>query len=469
MTGDSEKLLIKNNISYTKIYVHGASHSEYYPEAFPLTIKLLFAPDTGKILGAQAIGMEGVDKRIDVIATAIKFEKTIYDLVNLELSYAPPFGAAKDPVNMAGMVAENVLAGHIKPVYWNEIEDLSEDTYLLDVRTEVERAIGKLDGSYNIPIEELRSRINEVPKDKKVVVYCAKGLKSYFAARMLMQNGYENIYSLSGGYLLFKQVIWDKNNKTRKPVSCKRENVNISNSIKIDACGLQCPGPIMKLATVLKDVKEGEVVEVKATDPGFKMDVLAWCNSTGNEFLCVETENKITKAFIKKGTGCCVSNQVVTKNDGQTIIVFSNDLDKAMASFILANAAAAAGKKTTMFFTFWGLNVLRKSNSVKVKKSIIDKMFALMMPKGATKLALSKMHMFGMGSAMMKYVMKSKNIPSLPELIEMAKNNGIKIIACNMAMDVMGMHPEELIDGIEFGGAATYIDEASKAGSNLFI
>lgn len=472
MTGNNEKSLQRNNIPYLKTYVHGVSHAEYYPEAFPLTLKLLFSALDGKILGAQAVGIEGIDKRIDVIATAMRFGKTIYDLVELELSYAPPFGSAKDPVNIAGMIAENILAGNLKAVYWDEIEELSKDSFVLDVRTPIERAVGKFEGSSNIPLEELRNRINEVPKDKKVIVYCAKGLKSYFASRILMQNGYENVYSLSGGYLLYKQVLWDRKNETKKALSCKIERPDVSNSIKIDACGMQCPGPIMKLADAIKDLQDGEVVEIKTTDSGFKMDIVSWCNSTGNECLCVETENKIIKAYIKKGSGSCmnnVNNEIVQKSNGQTIVVFSNDLDKAIASLIIANAAVAAGKETTLFFTFWGVNILRKSNSPKVKKGLIDKMFGLMMPKGPDKLALSKMHMLGMGSEMMKYVMKSKNVPSLIELIQMAKDNGIKIIACTMAMDVMGLKPEELIDGIEFGGAATYIDESSKAGSNLFI
>lgn len=164
-----------------------------------------------------------------------------------------------------------------------------------------------------------------------------------------------------------------------------------------------------------------------------------------------------------------MENKLVQNTDGQTIVVFSNDLDKAIASFIIANGAAAAGKKVTMFFTFWGINILRKSTAVPVKKSLTERMFGFMMPKGADKLALSKMHMFGMGSLMMKQVMKSKNVPSLKELIDMAKSNGIKIIACTMAMDVMGLKPEELIDDIEYGGVAAYIDESSRANSNLFI
>lgn len=472
-TGNSEKALKKSNIPYLKTYVHGDSHASYYPNAFPLMIKLLFSPEGGKILGAQAIGMEGVDKRIDVIATAIRFEKTVKDLIELELSYAPPFGSAKDPVNIAGMVAENILTDKIKMVYFDEVETLLNDSLFIDVRSEIERSVGKIDGSINIPIEELRNRLEEIPKDKRVVLYCSKGLKSYFATRILMQKGFENVYSLSGGYLLYKQILWDKNFKEVLPLRLENNEEipieSLSTSIKIDACAMQCPGPIMKLAGAMKELEEGKVIEISTTDPGFKMDVKSWCNSTQNKLLKIENEDKVIKAYIQKGLKAREENVMVQNGSGQTIVVFSNDLDKAMASLIIANGAAAAGKKVTMFFTFWGINILRKSKSPKVKKNLIEKMFGLMMPKGADKLALSKMNMFGMGSEMMKRVMKSKNVPSLQELLEMAKNNGIKIIACNMAMDVMGIKPEELIDGVEIGGVAAYIDESSNANSNLFI
>lgn len=470
ITGNSEKALKRNNIPYLKAYIHGNSHAEYYPEAFPLMIKLLFAPDSGKILGAQAIGMEGIDKRIDVIAAAIKFGKTAKDLVELELSYAPPFGSAKDPVNIAGMLAENILTNKVKMAYFDEMEELSQNSFILDVRTELERSIGKIDNSHHIPIEELRNRISEIPTDKKIILYCSRGKKSYFAARILMQKGYDDVYSLSGGYLLYKEILLDKNNKGSVKMDANKNNTNnVSTSITIDACGMQCPGPIMKLATAIKELKEGQIIEVKTTDPGFKMDVQSWCNSTNNKLISIESENKIIKASIQKGLVSDEINMPAQDNNGQTIVVFSNDLDKAMAAFIIANGAAAAGKKVTMFFTFWGINILRKSKSPSVKKSLIDKMFGFMMPKGDNKLTLSKMNMLGMGSMMMKQVMKNKNVPSLKELIEMAKNNEVKFIVCNMSMDVMGIKREELIDGIEIGGVATYIDESSKSNNNLFI
>ncbi len=206
ITGNNEKQLKQRHIPYLKTYVHDFCHANYYPGAAPLSIKLLFSPEDGKILGAQVIGKKGVDKRIDVLATAIKFNKTAADLIDLELSYAPPYGSAKDPVNIAGMSAENILNNFITPVYWDEVQNLPKNTFILDVRADedLKKVPGSLDGTYRIPLEEIRSRVNEIPTDRKILVYCAKGLKSYFASRALIQLGFKDVISLNGGYMSIK-------------------------------------------------------------------------------------------------------------------------------------------------------------------------------------------------------------------------------------------------------------------------
>jgi len=469
-TGSNEKQLTKNNIPYLKTYTSAFSHAEYYPKAFPLMIKTLFSPENGKLLGAQIIGLDGADKRIDVIATAIKFEKTVEDLAKLELSYAPPFGSAKDPVNLAGMSALNILEGKIKPIYWDEIEKLNNETFIIDIRTKEEQILGKLPLSHNIPLEEIRSRIDEIPKDKKIVLYCNKGKKSYFATRILMQKGFENVYNLIGGYNIYKHVLEDKNFKQDEKNSVPDfDSIPFDEVVsnEIDACGMQCPGPIMKLTKSLKELNQGEVIKIKTTDPGFKKDIQAWCNSTGNTLLEIKDENKIITASVQKGVKMNKANTL--SGSDKTLVVFSSDLDKALASFIIANGAAATGNPVTMFFTFWGLNILRKQQSPKVKKGLLDKMFGMMMPKGPDMLILSKLNMFGMGTLMMKHVMKSKNVATLKELIEQAQDNGVKFIACQMSMDVMGIKPEEIISGVEIGGVASYINAAENSDMNLFI
>ncbi|MFY9176165.1 MAG: CoA-disulfide reductase [Caldicoprobacterales bacterium] len=203
-TGNNEKTLKKFNIPHQCCHIHSPSHATYYPGASTMAIKLLFSPEDGQVLGAQIVGHEGVDKRIDVLATAIRGRMTVYDLQELELAYAPPYSSAKDPVNMAGYVASNTLMGHHPTIQWYEIDDLNkEQTLILDTRTREEYSMGAIPGSINIPVDELRQNFDSIAhqKDKDIVVYCRSGQRSYIATRMLMQKGFKNVRNLSGGYL----------------------------------------------------------------------------------------------------------------------------------------------------------------------------------------------------------------------------------------------------------------------------
>ena len=458
--GYNEKLLKRENIPYLKILTFSNSHAGYYPNATMTLYKLLFNND-GKILGVQAVGEEGVEKRVDVISTIIRNNGSIQELIDSELCYAPPYSSAKDPVNILGMCADNVLKGYIKPAYYDDIEN----SFILDVRIPDSFNTKHIENSVNIPLSSLRERMQEIPKDKKVILVCDSGYTSYVASRILIQNNFDNIYSLMAGMKLYKEIQKDKQNK----VTPKTQNINLQNTnnniLKVDACGLSCPGPIMKLAENISNIADGEILEISSTDRGFYADVEAWCNSTNNTLINLNKVDKKIIATIQKGQ--TQQNRTNIAN-AQTIVVFSNDLDKALAAFIIANGAKASGKDVTMFFTFWGLNILRKDN-VKTKKTLIEKIFGIIMPKGANKLTLSKMNMGGIGSFIMKKVMKNKNISTLKELIEQAQKQGIKFIACQMSMDVMGIKQEELIDGIEIAGVAKYIAESNNANSNLFI
>lgn len=203
-TGANEKTLRRLNMLFDKVYLHPPAHATYYPGAQKLAMKILFHPRSGKLLGAQIIGEEGVDKRIDVLATALKAEMTVHDLEDLELAYAPPFGTAKDPVNLAGMVAQHIVHHDIENAQWDEIEKLiPEKSVLLDVRDQDERDQGFIPNSKHISLPELRSRFNELPKDKEVVVYCQTGQRSYFACRFLIQKGFK-AKNLSGAFRTWK-------------------------------------------------------------------------------------------------------------------------------------------------------------------------------------------------------------------------------------------------------------------------
>ena len=483
-TGNNEKLLKKFQIPYHASITHSASHAGYFPNAIPMAIKILFAHD-GKLLGAQIVGINGVDKRIDVLATAIRHNLTVNDLEDLELAYAPPYSSAKDPVNMAGYVAANILKGDVQIVHWHEIDALKKDgAFLLDVRDVEEHATDKIQGSVNIPVNELRKRLDELPKNKKIIIYCQIGLRGYIAWRILHQHGFKNIYNLSGGFKTYNFATLKQSNEDIferdyietgdliKLSAAEDPKLAEQMAIKIDACGLQCPGPIMKLSQKIKTLQTGEIVEVSATDLGFANDIKSWSKNTGNRLIDVKTDQGIIKALIQKGIPKPETDHSTFPANlptDKTIVVFSNDLDKVIASFIIANGAIAMGKKVTMFFTFWGLTVLRKKNAPKVKKTFIEKSFSKMLPKGIKDLTLSKMHMAGAGTKMMKSIMEAKNIDSLENLVQTALDSGLKIIACQMSMDVMGIKREELIDGIEVGGVATYLDASDSANMNLFI
>ena len=218
-TGLNEKTARLAGIDYDKTYTYSASHATYYPGAAQMSVKALWDKKTLKIIGAQIVGFDGVDKRMDVLATAIRFGAKITDLTTLELCYAPPFGSAKDPVNMLGFVAENIVSGKLKQFFWHDVENLPRDgsVFLLDTRTPFEVMQGKIDGFVNIPLDSLRQRINEIPKDRPIYVHCHSGLRSYLACRILIGNGYD-CYNLTGGWRLYESVI---NERTVPEYSCK--------------------------------------------------------------------------------------------------------------------------------------------------------------------------------------------------------------------------------------------------------
>ena len=207
-TGLNEKSAEAAGIDFNKIYTYSASHASYYPGGNMMSVKILWDRKTLKIIGAQIVGFDGVDKRMDVIASAIRFGAKVTDLAELELCYAPPYSSAKDPVNMAGFVAENIISGKVKQFFWHDVENLPRDgsVTLLDVRTATERARGHIDGFMHIPLDSLRERINELPKDKPVYVHCHSGLRSYIACRILAGNGFD-CYNLSGGWRLYESVM----------------------------------------------------------------------------------------------------------------------------------------------------------------------------------------------------------------------------------------------------------------------
>lgn len=487
-TGLPGKRLRLEGIDYMSSTIHPASHAGYYPDAMPMSIKITFDKQTGRLYGGQIVGYDGVDKRIDGLALVIKHQGTVYDLMKVEQAYAPPFSSAKDPVAIAGYVAEDMITGKTNPVYWRELRDIEmENKFLLDVRTQDEFALGSLPGAVNIPLDELRDRMSELPKDRMIYTFCAVGLRGYLAYRILTQHGFDKVRNLSGGLKTYRAatapiVIHQENEDqtdespspqektlSSEPSAAPAIPVAAAKTIRVDACGLQCPGPILKMKKTMDGLASGERVEITATDPGFPRDAAAWCSSTGNQLISKEASGGKSVVIIEKGEPKACNIVTSCEGKGKTFIMFSDDLDKALATFVLANGAAATGQKVTIFFTFWGLNVIKKLHKPETEKDIFGKMFGMMLPSSSKKLKLSKMSMGGIGGKMMRYIMNKKGIDSLESLRQQALENGVEFIACQMSMDVMGVKQEELLDEVTICGVATYMERADNANVNLFI
>ena len=486
-TGLPAKRLKQMEIPYLSATIHSGSHADYYPGSRQMDIKITFSPSDGRLYGAQIVGYEGVDTRINQYALAIKTGATVDDLTRLEHAYAPPFSSAKDPVAISGYVAGNILAGKMTPLYWRELEQAdTTKVILVDVRTADEYALGTIGGAVNIPLDDLRERMGEIPTDVPVWLFCGVGLRGYLASNILKANGYRDVRNLIGGLKTYRaataKLVAPADFDTAADSHSSEAAVHYNHScetsvceggktiVRVDACGIQCPGPILKMKQAMDGLAPGEQLEVRATDAAFPRDAEAWCRTTGNRFLGRHSESGVYIAMIEKTTPCAVEASKPQQWDsGKTLILFSDDLDKVLATFVLANGAAATGRKVSIFFTFWGLNAIKKTNRPKVAKDFFGRMFSWMLPSDSTRLALSKMNMMGMGAKMMRYLMRKKGVDSLEELRQQAVDNGVEFIACQMSMDVMGVRREELLDNVTVGGVATYMERAEKANVNLFI
>ena len=493
-TGLNEVQLQANGLAYRTTITHSGSHASYYPGAKQLSLKLLYSPE-GRIFGAQAVGADGADKRIDTIATAMHTGLTVQDLCDLELAYAPPYGSAKDPVNIAGYVASNVLNGSHEVIGWRELAalDTAREVQLVDVRTPEEFEIGTLPNARNIELDHLRERLHLLDPQRPVVVFCQIGVRGYLAYRILRQRGFAQVRNLTGG---LKTYAW-ATEKQANPDIFDHEDIKRRDQASIEAdlaaapcalvstggerqvlnaVGLQCPGPIMKTYRAVQAMRPGELLEVTASDPAFGRDVRAWATKTGHEVLGVDAAKGLVKALIRVGPPAGQAPVAATPagaaavRDKLTLVVFSDDLDKVMASMVIANGAMAMGKPVSLFFTFWGLNVLRREHPPHIDKPLMDRMFSAMLPAGMGKLdSISKLNNAGLGVKLLRKVMRDKHVDDPTTLLATLVEGGAQLIACQMSMDVMGIRQEELIDGVELGGVAAFLGEAQESGTTLFI
>ncbi|MDI9505731.1 MAG: FAD-dependent oxidoreductase [Bacillota bacterium] len=311
-TGANEKTLLnrgyKRGVEYESLIITQNSHASYYPGAAPMTLKLLFSTDGQKLYGAQIVGKDGVDKRIDTLSTVMRLGGGIDALKELELAYAPPYSSAKDPVNMAGYTAENVLRGVVRFCSWDAVEN-TPGAVLLDVREDAEVTTFALPGAKHIPLGALRDRMAELDKDSRIITFCTIGVRSYNAARILMQSGFSDVWLYPAGTRFYRSTHYGEYGVTRigaAPVSDSGHAVDPAGPvpcIRLDCSGMQCPCPIMKVFEAVKEMKAGELLEVSTSDPGFVRDIDAWCRRTGNTLAAAcRCENGYI-ATIKKGDG----------------------------------------------------------------------------------------------------------------------------------------------------------------------
>ncbi|NTW42362.1 MAG: pyridine nucleotide-disulfide oxidoreductase, partial [Cellulomonadaceae bacterium] len=460
------------------VSTHPHGHAGYYPGTAMMHVKLLFTPDTGRILGAQVAGFDGVDKRLDVLATALRGGMTVFDLETLELSYAPPFGSAKDPVNMVGFVAANTLRGDIELWHAGDYPQATDGARIIDVRGPDEFALWHLPGAENVPLEQLRREQAGWDRATPLRLYCAVGFRSYLAYRILVQRGFTDVRTLSGGMTTFRAFHDVAPSEIDAPVpvisyaevATPAVGASTGVVVDLDCTGLACPGPIMKLKDTMATLAPGDEVLAHVSDAGFRLDAPAWAAKNGHTVLDLKPEGPGYAARIRKGSPTTAPTaRGAAVKDKKSFVVFSGELDKVLAAFILANGASAMGDEVSMFFTFWGLNSLRRANPPARKRSTLDRMFGAMMPTGADRLKLSNLHLLGGGTAMMKKVMKDHQVPTLTELIASAQASGVRLVGCTMTMDLLGIAADDLIDGVELGGVATYLGEANESNGTFFI
>lgn len=498
---------------YAVSAITGPSHASYYPGSNMISLKVTYDPETGKILGGQAVGgKEGVDKRLDILATALAGNMTIGDLAHLDLSYAPPFGSARDVINTVGFLGNNTKSALTRPIYSLSSGD-ANPPLVIDVRDSMSSTVHPIPGPdaggcapervVNIPLEAIRGRIDEIrelSKGRGVITVCNLGKLSYFASRILAAHDIP-VQSLQGGLTLLRnQPIEILDHPEAKLPENHDANLKApptkilkasSPVHELDVCGLACPGPIMAIRKILPTIQPGCELRVIASDTGFYNDFKSFCRVNNLDVVSLSKSNGLITGQLRV-PGDSDNIQAAAKNDvaqgvasaspvasdkDLSLVVFSGELDKVLAAFVLANGAIAMGGKVTMFFTFWGLNALRTShhegqssdNLHHGNLDIMDKMLRLMLPTGADALPLSHLQMGGLGPIAMKLQMKQKHLPNLPDLMRDASQGGVRMVACTMSMTALGILESDLISGVELGGVADFLDASSQSKTTLFI
>ncbi len=472
-TGATERQLLAAGVPHRAVHVHPSGHATYYPGTAPMHLKVLFDPTDGRLLGAQAVGRDGVDKRLDVLATALRLRATVFDLEQLELAYAPPFGSSKDPVNMAGFVAANVVRGDLRLWYAQDYPAAVEGALLVDVRTPEEFELWHVPGAENVPLPYLRQACEDWDPAVPVRLYCAVGFRSYLAYRALVQRGFADVAVLSGGSTTFRawhDLRGDETDETVMTPYAEAEEIlaatrardaaalGSGRRVELDCSGLASPTPLLLLAEALAASQPGDEVRLRVTDWGFASDAPVWAARHGHLLVSLETQDPGYVATFRKG----VPPAAPTPAGRYSFVVFSGDVDKVLGAFVLATGALAMGEQVSMFFTFWGLNALRRPDERRHGA-------VAALPTGAERLTRAQLHLQGTPAERARQVVRGDAVPSLAELVATARAGGARFVADTMSMDLLGLDRDDLVDGVELGGVATFLGESQQATSTLFV
>lgn len=470
--GLNEKMLQRmrpnDNDWYEVINIHPNAHAKYYPGCQALHIKVIFSKEDKQILGAQVTGHAGVDKSIDVLSTVIRLGGNVESLSHLETAYAPPYNSARDPLNYIGFIAENLLSNKFKQLTLKGNDDLS-DYFLVDVRTPMEYEFKHISNAVNIPFAEIRSRLSEFPRDKKILVCCNTGLNSYNVCCILSHNGFD-CYNLSGGmhtYAILNTHLNEVQPITRRELPIK-DDLSDVDIMHLDLCGLACPGPILKLQEKFETIPAGHKVKAVASDSTFLVDITRWAEKTGNILLDSYKEDSDFIAYLQKpgGTTAIQNSELSMKktvsmkeeNQDLMIMISNKDIPRISTALMVGSTAAAMGRNVTIFFIFDGLDILRKqkgSSCIESDQSI--------------KIADKGFFQLWLEDKPCKKENSECTIISIPEYLVTIRDLGGRFIACSMAMELLGLTMDDLIEGVEPGGMMTYLSESDECGHKIFV
>lgn len=416
-TGLSERKLKEANIDYISIYSHGTASAHFYPNSGEISINLLFSPDDGKVLGAHIIGSKGVDKRLDVVANIIQNGGTVSSLAELDHAYAPQFSSAKDPLNIVGFMADNILKNRVRMRSWEYLAAHKGDKelFMVDVRNPEEYKTGSPEGAINIPLTSIRESLDLFPKDKEIILFCGLGLRGYLAYRILKQNGFENAAYLSGGLKTYRFATTDSQNSFNDLVRASSQNKEDykGSVIPVDARGLSQEKMLELISEKFKALRPGERMDIRAESSINSDAVNKWCADNSAITVSFSNSREVTVACVEKSSS-------IKKESPLTLIISSNDIDRAISTLEIAIKRKTNREKENITVYILSKGVFLITKEIKgVEKTLFFKKRA-----------------------------SSRKVKRFVSLMDQARSNRIKFIVCGLSLDIYNIQPDDIKDNI---------------------